>query len=200
MLVMILSLFAYVSNRELANYFTYHFLIASYFGGNSVAPRNPTLFINIHGNFTLPFNLPESPTWVTLVIFFHTLKGWCLYVFYTERWKCSSQWTHKHHFPLSLKKTLGRRLFHFYQERRWSKNEKKEGFGSFHAEASVESVPTCLGEVAFTSLTYRDHILSIFQVISWVLGLYKWILHDESGGDQKKHPYDVSLKSKPEAK
>ena len=134
MLVMNLSLFAYVSNRELAKYFTYHFLIASYFGGNSVAPRNPTLFINIHGNFTLPFNLPESPTWVTLVIFFHTLKGWCLYVFYTERRKCSSQWTHKHHFPLSLKKTLGRRLFHFYQERRWSKNEKKEGFGSFLLE------------------------------------------------------------------
>ena len=28
-------------------------------------------------------------------------------------------------------------------------------------EASMESIPTCLGEVEFTSLTYKDHILSI---------------------------------------
>ena len=64
----------------------------------------------------------------------------------------------------SFDKTLGQRLCPFYQERSWSKNRKKEGFGSFHVEAFVESVPTCLGEVAFTSLTYWDHILSIPQV------------------------------------
>ena len=55
-----LSLFAFVSDEKLAKYFTYHFLLASYFGGNSVVARNLTLLISLHENFTFPFNLPES--------------------------------------------------------------------------------------------------------------------------------------------
>ena len=57
---MILSLFAFVLDRKLANYFTYHFLLASYFRGHSVAPRNLTLLIILHENFTLSFNLPGN--------------------------------------------------------------------------------------------------------------------------------------------
>ena len=40
---MSLSLFTSVSDGELANYFTYHFLLASYFGGHSIAHENITL-------------------------------------------------------------------------------------------------------------------------------------------------------------
>ena len=72
---MSLSLFASVSDEKLANYFTYHFLLASYFGGNFVAPRNLTFLISSHENFTLSFNLPEILAWVTLVIFFPYLEG-----------------------------------------------------------------------------------------------------------------------------
>ena len=38
-----LSLFAFVSDGKIAKYFTYHFLLASYFGGHSVAHENLTL-------------------------------------------------------------------------------------------------------------------------------------------------------------
>ena len=40
---MSLSLFASVSDEKLANNFTYHILLASYFGGNSIAHENLTL-------------------------------------------------------------------------------------------------------------------------------------------------------------
>ena len=39
----ILFLFAFVSDEKPSKYFTYHFLLASYFGGNSVAHENITL-------------------------------------------------------------------------------------------------------------------------------------------------------------
>ena len=61
--------------KKFANYFTYHLLLASYFGGNSVAPGNITLISGIHENFTLPFNLLEILAWVTLVTFFLDLEG-----------------------------------------------------------------------------------------------------------------------------
>ena len=54
--------------KNFANYFTYHLLLASYFGGHFVAPRNLTLLSSLHENFTLPFYLPEILAWVTLVI------------------------------------------------------------------------------------------------------------------------------------
>ena len=47
-----------------------------------------------------------------------------------------------------------------------SKKEKKNVSRSFCMEAFKELVPIFLGEVAFSSLTYRDLILSFFQVIS----------------------------------
>ena len=61
--------------KNFANYFNYHPLLASYFGGHSVAPGNLTLLSILHENFTLPFNLPESLFWVTLVIFPSDLEG-----------------------------------------------------------------------------------------------------------------------------
>ena len=71
---MILSLFSPVINRKLANYFTYHFLLASYFLGHSIAPRNITLLIILQENSTLPFNLLARLDWVTLVMFFPYLE------------------------------------------------------------------------------------------------------------------------------
>ena len=61
MLVMSLSLFASLLDGYLANYFTYHFLLASYFGGNFVALGNYTLPIILHGNSPFPFQPPRKP-------------------------------------------------------------------------------------------------------------------------------------------
>ena len=61
--------------EKFANYFTYHLLLASYFGGYSVAPRNITLLSSLHENFTFPFNLPKILACVTLVTFFLDLEG-----------------------------------------------------------------------------------------------------------------------------
>ena len=60
MLVMSSSIIASIPYGYVANYFTYHFLLASYFGGHYVAPRNLTLLLSLQENFTLPFNLPAS--------------------------------------------------------------------------------------------------------------------------------------------
>ena len=43
MSVMSTSLISSISDECLANYFTYHFLLDSYFGGNYVAPRISTI-------------------------------------------------------------------------------------------------------------------------------------------------------------
>ena len=69
----------FVSNWKIANYFTYHFLLASYFGGYSIALGNLTLLSSLNENFTLPFYLLESLAWVTLVTFFLDVKGTTLF-------------------------------------------------------------------------------------------------------------------------
>ena len=60
MLVMSLSLIASIPDGYLEKYFTYHFLIDSYFGGHSVALGNLTLLISLQENFTFPFNFLVS--------------------------------------------------------------------------------------------------------------------------------------------
>ena len=71
--------FPLYQTEKFTNYFTYHLLLASYFGGYSVAPGNITLLSILYENFTLPFNLPEILAWVTLVTFFLDLEATTLF-------------------------------------------------------------------------------------------------------------------------
>ena len=157
--------------KNFANYFTYHLLLASYFGGHFVAPGNLTFLSIFHENFTFPFNLPESLAWVTLVTFFPDLE-----------WMTPSCFLHRASAtPFPFEKKVSFSLFFGKNPRsmlltillralvvsKWEKNISR----SFHAETSIGLDPIFLGEVAFSFLTYRDLILSFFQVISWILGL-----------------------------
>ena len=61
MLVMSLYLFASISDEYLANYFTYHFLLASYFGGHSVAHENLILLSQPSEEFLVSCQPPRKP-------------------------------------------------------------------------------------------------------------------------------------------
>ena len=58
---MSLSLFASISDEKLAKHFTYHILLASYFGGNSVAQENPTLPSHPSDDFLVSFQPLKNP-------------------------------------------------------------------------------------------------------------------------------------------
>ena len=76
---MILSLFASVSNEKLAKYFTYHILLASYFGGNSVARENLTFPSQPSDEFLVAFQPLKKYDLDHLGHFFPDLKGMMLF-------------------------------------------------------------------------------------------------------------------------
>ena len=57
---MSLSLFASVSDEKLEKHFTFHILLASYFGGHSVAHENHTLPSQPSNDFLVSCQPPEN--------------------------------------------------------------------------------------------------------------------------------------------
>ena len=169
---MSLSLISSILDGYLANYFTYHFLLASYFGGHSVAPGNITLLSNLHENFTFPFNLPEILAWVILVTFFLDLEGTTFFGVLHRASLTPDPIEKKESFSLFFGKNPRSALLTVLLKALVvSKKEKKDVSRSFRMESFMELVHIFPGEVAFASLTYRDLILSFCQVIPWVLCL-----------------------------
>ena len=153
--------------EKFANYFTYHLLLASYFGVHSVAPGNLTLLSSLHENFTFPFNLPEILACVTLVTFFLDLEGTTLFGVLQRASMMPDLVEKKAMFSLLFGKNPRSKLLTvLLKVLVVNQKEKKDVSRSFRRESLVELFPICLGEVAFASLTYRDLILSFSQVIS----------------------------------
>ena len=162
LLVMSSSLIASILDWYIANYFTYHFLLASYFGRHFVAPENSIvtcfpfrntslrflwqLFPSL-GRLTL-FPSYDKPSMVLCPVEKKALAPISLLVVGTN--SASPSW-------LKSIGALSPESKCVDQPKTW----KKEYSISLLTKDSMELVPTHLGEVAFAFLTCWDHFISI---------------------------------------
>ena len=160
--VMSSSLIASILDWYIANYFTYHFLLASYFGRHSVAPENSIVTCFPFRKTSLRFLWQLFPSLGRLTLFpsydklsmvlcpveKKALAPISLLVVGTN--SASPSWL-KSIGALSPESKCAD------QPKTW----KKEYYRIFLMKASTKLVPSILGEVAFAFLTCWDHLLSI---------------------------------------